>query len=349
MKRYFAVIALVAGLVSFAGSSKAEDKVPGRIVLSSEGETIVLEPYAANIVRVTLSTDAKAAEGMPGYGIVGFPSAVGWTLSESDGADVYRSDRMIVTVNRPRPNPKPSSEKRIQSQVDIGKFFNGSVPWAHIVFKTPDGKTLLEMNGWQQSEYNHKDGTAQLANDRRPTDPPAYYVGAYFASPDDEHYYGLGQNHEGILDHRGHPVRCWNDYLAPAAPSTCVPFAITNKGYGLLWDNPSKTTIEPGFNEQTRWFSEVGDRVSYFVIAGANADEIFPATLPTRPTICCPRRPTDISSASSAIRARTNFFPSPRVIAIAICLQTFWWWTGSTTQRWGKWTWIRSSGPIPRP
>jgi alpha-D-xyloside xylohydrolase len=33
--------------------------------------------------------------------------------------------------------------------------------------------------------------------------------------------------------------------------------------------------IEPGFNEQTRWTSEVGDRVSFFVIAGNTTDEIY--------------------------------------------------------------------------
>ena len=49
-----------------------------------------------------------------------------------------------------------------------------------------------------------------------------------------------------------------------------MPLLVTNKGYGLLWDNPSKTTIEPGFNEQTKWTSQVGDRVSFFVIAGSD-------------------------------------------------------------------------------
>ena len=59
-----------------------------------------------------------------------------------------------------------------------------------------------------------------------------------------------------------------------------MPFVITNKGYGLLWDNPSKTTIEPGFNEQTEWSSESGNRVSYFVIAGNTP------TRSTRDTSC---------------------------------------------------------------
>jgi alpha-D-xyloside xylohydrolase len=310
MKRYSAVFAFVAGLVLVAPVSNAQNSAPQRLELTSEGETIVLEPYAPNIIRVTLSKDAGPAKAAPGYGIIGKADAARWTASEADGGDVYRSDRMVVTVNRPHPNPKP--EKRVQSQVDIGKFFNGSVPWAHIVFRTPDGKTLLEMNGWQQAEYNHKDGTAHLALDRRPTDPKAYYVGAYFASPDDEHYYGLGQNHEGFLDHRGHPVRCWNDYLSPAAPSTCVPFLITNKGYGLLWDNASKTTIEPGFNEQTRWFSEVGNRVSYFVIAGANADEIYAGyKLLTGPTHMLPK------AAYGYIQCKQRYASQDELLSVA--------------------------------
>ncbi|HEY0796542.1 MAG TPA: TIM-barrel domain-containing protein, partial [Acidisarcina sp.] len=148
-------------------------------------------------------------------------------------------------------------------------------PGVHIVVRTPTGKVLTDMQGWAMSDLNYKDGTMDIAADRRPTDAPFYTVGASFASPDDEHYYGLGQSHEGFLDHRGHTVRCWHDYLATGGPSVCVPFLVTNKGYGLLWDNPSKTTIMPGFNEQTKWSSEVGDRVSYFVIAGDTTDEIY--------------------------------------------------------------------------
>ena len=158
---------------------------------------------------------------------------------------------------------------------DISKFFSDSNPGAHITLRTPEGKTLVELTGWTQSVPNFPDGTSGIAHDRRPSDPEFFTVGATFTSPDDEHYYGLGQNHEGFLDHRGHPVRCWSDYEAPAGESVCVPFLVTNKGYGLVWDNPSKTTIAPGFNEQTRWTSEVGNRVSFFVIAGATVDEIY--------------------------------------------------------------------------
>ena len=120
-----------------------------------------------------------------------------------------------------------------------------------------------------------KDGDSQLNNDRRPQDPPFIRVGATFASPDDEHSYGLGQNQEVYLDHRQHKVECWADYQSAGGPNLCVPFLVTNKGYGLIWDNPSKTTILPGFNEQTKWISQVGLRVSFFIIAGASTDEIY--------------------------------------------------------------------------
>src|ERR1019366_8762441 len=70
-------------------------------------------------------------------------------------------------------------------------------------------------------------------------------------------------------------VECWADYQSAGGPNFCVPFLVTNKGYGLLWDNPSKTTILPGFNEQTKWISQVGQRVSFFVVAGATTDELY--------------------------------------------------------------------------
>ena len=148
--------------------------------------------------------------------------------------------------------------------------------------------------------------------DSRPADAAYFQVGASFHSPDDEHYYGLGENQEGFLDHRGRPIHCWNDYNAPAAPSFCVPFLVTNKGYAILWDNPSKTTIEAGFNEQTRWTSEVGDRVSFFVIAGNTTDELYGGyRLLTGDTPMLPK------SAYGYIQCKQRYSTQAEVLAVA--------------------------------
>jgi len=307
MQRSSSVLAIFAGLVLAATGLSAQ--APGPMFeITRQGETIVLEPYAPNILRVTLSLKREPALASPGYGFVASPAASGWSASQTDRADVYQSGRIVATVDKDLPPAHPPQ----QTEIDIAKYFNGSAPGAHIVFRTPEGKKLLEMTGWSQAEPNHKDGTADVARDRRPSDPEFYTVGATFASPDDEHYYGLGQNHEGFLDHRGHAVRCWNDYLATAAPSTCVPLLVTNKGYGLLWDNPSKTTIEPGFNEQTRWTSQVGDRVSFFVIAGETADEIYAGyRLLTGPTPMLPK------AAYGYIQCKQRYASQKEVLDVA--------------------------------
>jgi alpha-D-xyloside xylohydrolase len=296
------------GCVALASTSVYAQDSSQRLEIDRKGETIVLEPYAPNILRVTLSLQKEPALAAPGYGFVATPASSGWSANHTAEADVYQSGRIVATVDKDRPATQPP----LNTELDIAKYFNGSTPGAHITLRTPDGKKLLELTGWAQADPNYKDGTAPLLRDRRPTDPKTYVVGATFVSPDDEHYYGLGQNHEGFLDHRGHPVRCWQDYLAPAGPSTCVPFFVTNKGYGLIWDNPSKTTIEPGFNEQTRWTSEAGDRVSFFVIAGANADEIYAGyKLLTGPTPLLPK------AAYGYIQCKQRYSTQEEVLAVA--------------------------------
>ena len=241
-----------------------------QVVIDRKDCTIVLEAYALNIVRVTLSKSKEQATSAPGFGFTATRSPQGWSEERDHGGIAYRSSRLVVNVEANRPG------KPVPSQIDIGKFFTGSAPPAHIRFTTPEGKALLNLESWEMAEPNYKDGDAGVENDRRvKRDEPFFRVGATFASPDNEHYYGLGQNQEGYLDHRGRTVECWNNYTATGGPTTCVPFLVSNLGYGVIWDNPSKTTIEPGFNEQTKWISEVGNRVSFFVIAGKNTDEIY--------------------------------------------------------------------------
>jgi len=257
---------VLAAVLYHAMAAYAEEP---RMIFARGSSTIVLEPYAPNIIRVSLSLSKEQATAPPGYGFVAAPSDRGWTRRQNDHGDVYQSSRLVVTVGVNHPG------KPLATQVDIGKFFSGSTPGAHITVSTPQGKMLLDMTGWWMSVLNHKDGNAGILNDKRSSDEAFYQVGANFTSPDDEHYYGLGQNQEGFLDHRGHTIDCWHNYTATGGPSVCVPFVVTNRGYGMIWDNPSKTTIEPGFNEQTKWTSEVGNRVSFFVIAGDTTDEIY--------------------------------------------------------------------------
>jgi alpha-D-xyloside xylohydrolase len=238
-------------------------------VLTRDNATVVLEGYAPGIVRVTLSLEKPYALKGPGTGIVADPAASGWAQTSSDAGDEYRSAEMVVNVGAYH-HWTPTG-----TSADIAKYFNGSTPGVGIEIQRADGRPVLRMQGWEMSMPNHKDGDSQILADRRPGDDPFYRVGATFAAPSDEHYYGLGQNQQGKLDLRGRSVDCEHDYDAAAGQSVCVPFVVTNKGYAIVWDNPSKTRVDFAFNEQTKWTSQVGQRVSFFVIVGDTYDKLY--------------------------------------------------------------------------
>jgi len=251
----------------------------GTFVLDRSDRTIVLEPYAENIVRITLSPAKSAAPAAPGYGIVGTPSATGWTRKrEADGTDILKSGRMIIRVgseNLPPPHAFPLDALN-QSLRDhyFGGGENGHGPYSNIIsVATSSGKPLLKMWRWSMVP-NRAAATPATSNDGGKEDP-GYRVSATFDSPQNEHYYGLGQQQQGFLDLRDHRIQCWHDYGAIGGENVCVPFMVSSRGYGLIWDNPSKTTVDLGINQQNVWSSEVGDRVSFFVISGENSDEIY--------------------------------------------------------------------------
>ena len=77
MHRNLNALAVLAVIVSFAAAIQAQ--APSRqMQIDRKGETIVLEPYAPNIVRVTLSLQPEAAKAAPGFGIVAKPAGAGW-------------------------------------------------------------------------------------------------------------------------------------------------------------------------------------------------------------------------------------------------------------------------------
>ena len=259
--------------LSLSGMAMAQS---APLVLERDGRVISLEAYAANIVRVTMSIDKAGATGAPGYGFVAKPSESGWTHErDADGDDVFRSSRMVVRVapgdlpkeKLPQPMPLDALNRQLREHYFGGGDGHGPYRDA-ILVTTPTGKMLLRMRDWamspEQPEVAQQDVGAK-----------GYSVSAVFDSSTDEHYYGLGQQQKGWMDLRDHEIRCWHDYGAIGGEDVCVPFMVSSRGYGLVWDNPSKTTVDLGFNGRNSWSSEVGDRVSFFVIAGDTSDEIY--------------------------------------------------------------------------
>lgn len=238
------MVALVGPSASFAAPMALLDR---------NGSQVAIEAYSPNIIRVTLSIDKDPALAAPGFGISGTPDASGWKQRTTASGDEFSSDAMSVEV-------KAQPQVSVPSQME--RYFAPSLPPVSLVVRKPGGAPVVEMSGWEMSPH--------IVSGEK-----TFRVGATFNAPSDEHYYGLGQNQEGVLDYRGRTVDCKHFYDAPAGETVCVPFLVTNKGYGIVWDNPSDTVVSPGLHGHTSWKSNIGERVSYFVIIGATFDELY--------------------------------------------------------------------------
>lgn len=64
-----------------------------------------------------------------------------------------------------------------------------------------------------------------------------------FYSPDDEFIYGTGQFQDGYLNVRGLTRR-----LTQVNTQISIPFILSNKGYGIMWNNPGMTEFNPADN-----------------------------------------------------------------------------------------------------
>ena len=71
-------------------------------------------------------------------------------------------------------------------------------------------------------------------------DEAAQAVERHFALSPGEALYGLGQHQEGFFNLRDIPIR-----LLQANTNIAVPFLVSTKGYGLLWNNASLTDFNP--------------------------------------------------------------------------------------------------------
>jgi len=77
MTRTFVAAGVTLLSLLAAGSAVAQKQ----IVLERRDATVTLEPYAPNVVRITMSLKKDRALAPPGYGITAEPSESGWTTS----------------------------------------------------------------------------------------------------------------------------------------------------------------------------------------------------------------------------------------------------------------------------
>jgi alpha-D-xyloside xylohydrolase len=87
-----------------------------------------------------------------------------------------------------------------------------------------------------------------------------------------EAFYGLGQHQGGVFNWRGESVDIGQDNT-----NISIPLLLSSSGYGIFWNNPSRSRFNNRFVHAFFISSEVADQMDYYFIYGPDFDKIISA------------------------------------------------------------------------
>jgi alpha-D-xyloside xylohydrolase len=200
-------------------------------------EVLRVEPWGADSVRVRAANEALPASDVAALRArPAGPAAADVTLD--GGAGRLVNGELTVEV--------------------VAPATDGGIAMPEVRFlRTATGEELLaeerEHFWWPGARvyYGNRSGAAEIHQQFRA------YPG--------ERLYGMGQRTHGRLDHKGLALD-----LVQRNAEVSIPFVLSNRGYGFLWNNPAVGRVEFAENA-TRWTADQARAIDYFVTTGTPA------------------------------------------------------------------------------
>ncbi|GHV44724.1 glycosyl hydrolase [Clostridia bacterium] len=201
-------------------------------------ETLIIEGWGKDALRVRATMYPKLSD-------------EAWALSYVAPANVETfmdSDKAVIVNGRIR--------------AEVTEF-------GHITF-FKDGKEILTEYYRQLGSNNtHSDCLRVIAREFKSRVGGAYGLTVRFDGNKNEKIYGMGQYQQPHLDLKGCILE-----LAQRNSQISIPFALSNLGYGLLWNNPAIGQVVFGAN-YSEWKAEVTEQMDYWITVGDTPREII--------------------------------------------------------------------------
>ncbi|MCI9664418.1 MAG: glycoside hydrolase family 31 protein [Lachnospiraceae bacterium] len=209
-----------------------------RLVWKTSGETVVIEPWGENALRVR--------------------SVMMGEILETDYALLPPKEQSCV----------------IEAGKDQAKITNGKLTaqivlaasgWrkdhGRITFYRQDGRVLF-------GDIDHEDSPSPHPRRFLSRGGGAQSLTCSFKAYEGERFYGMGQYQMERLDLKGSILE-----LAQQNTQASVPFVVSSRGYGFFWHNPAIGQAVFGENK-TVWKAESAKQCDYWVVAGDTPAEI---------------------------------------------------------------------------
>ncbi len=231
-----------------------------RLVIRSGNSQTWIEPWGESSLRVRMSADPQM-------------DSHDWALDEpvKECAAQYSTE----TVDTTDPWYKSDEFKQYHSSGTNHYLTNGKITarvncegW--ISFFNQKGELLTEEYWRNRNRINRY--CVPLRVDARELKcrigSSDYELFARFEAFDGEKIFGMGQYQEKSLDKKGSYLE-----LCHRNSQASVPFYVSSRGYGFLWNNPAVGTVAFG-NNKTEWYAKSTKKLDYFITAGDTPAEI---------------------------------------------------------------------------
>ena len=96
-----------------------------------------------------------------------------------------------------------------------------------------------------------------------------YRLTQRFAAYSDERIFGLGQHQHGRFNQKGLVLD-----LVQRNAEVSIPFVLSNRGYGLLWNSPAVGRVELADNG-TRWVADSARQIDYWITTGDSPQNLL--------------------------------------------------------------------------
>lgn len=169
-------------------------------------------------------------------------------------------------------------EVKIEKQEEDIVITNGRIrceitPTGKLRFFNQKGELLLEeYERIREETEGRKEFNSALEIVPRTFEPHPntdnYSLTVRFEPNEGERLYGMGQYQQPYLDVKGCTLE-----LAHRNSQASIPFVLSNKGYGMLWNNPAIGNVTFGKNV-TEWSARSTKQMDYWITAGDTPSEI---------------------------------------------------------------------------
>ena len=215
-----------------------------RILRRFDEELLCIEPWGANSLRVRATVQGEL-------------------MADEDFALLpeHAETKAQITVNGTR------------ASIVNGKLRCDVFPSGKLRFSRADtGETLLEeydRNRFREEDEGFNSALEICPRTFRPiAGTDNFSLEVRFEANGGEKLYGMGQYQQDCLDLKGCIVE-----LAHRNSQASVPFVLSNRGYGLLWNNPAVGRVTFGKNV-TEWTARSTRQMDYWITAGDTPAEI---------------------------------------------------------------------------